>query len=274
MKPGGALAREYARSSRDVELARIRLAPRSWCMHMSESIALLVVVGGRGSARIRGETIDLAPGETCWCEPMHLAAIRTGHGELELVIVHVPDGTRASSGWAEPGSAAHERALAAVHGWSGGEVDETAWALDDLPKIVPPRGARRDGSTSALEAGPVLRARKYLEEHHGETTLLDELAAHAGVSKFHLVRLFRAHHGVPPHTYLLALRIALARSMLAAGVRGLEVAMATGFADQSHFSRSFRSIVGISPFDYARLSGRTRTSCVMRRVSRDGRPTG
>lgn len=106
----------------------------------------------------------------------------------------------------------------------------------------------------AIEPRPVRRARLYLERCFTRQPTLDELAREAGVSKYHLARLFRAFHGLPPHAYLTYVRVAAARTMLAGGARGTAIAAQTGFADQSHFSRSFRRVMGLSPLEYARAS--------------------
>jgi AraC-like DNA-binding protein len=81
---------------------------------------------------------------------------------------------------------------------------------------------------------------------------LDDLAAHTGLDKFHLCRAFRAQVGLPPHTYLIQLRIARAKQLLAAGVKPSEIAPRIGMYDQSQLNRHFRRIVGTTPARYLR----------------------
>ena len=78
------------------------------------------------------------------------------------------------------------------------------------------------------------------------------LATVAGLSRFELVRRFRADTGMPPHAFQIDLRIAQARRMLVAGEAPAAVAASCGFADQAHFTRTFRRSVGVTPARFAR----------------------
>lgn len=102
------------------------------------------------------------------------------------------------------------------------------------------------------ERDAVKRVREYLETYYEANTSLDELAVIAGLSPFHLVRVFKDETGLPPHTYLTHVRIQRAREMLQNNPRSIaDVAYATGFTDQSHLTRWFKRIVGITPGKYA-----------------------
>ena len=59
---------------------------------------------------------------------------------------------------------------------------------------------------------------------------------------------------MPPHTYLTQIRINYAKRLLRAGVPLAEVAILVGFADQSHFTKHFKRIVGVPPGLYAQSS--------------------
>lgn len=93
----------------------------------------------------------------------------------------------------------------------------------------------------------VQRVRSYLDEHYAENISLEQLAAIAYLSPFHLLRTFRNHVGLPPHTYQLQVRIMHARQMLRMGLACIDTAFAVGFADQSHFTKHFKRIVGVPP---------------------------
>lgn len=95
--------------------------------------------------------------------------------------------------------------------------------------------------------------RRILEERFADSVSLDDLTEEVGLSKFHLLRLFREEFGTTPHAFQLHLRIARAREMLDRGTSPAEVALACGFADQAHFTRCFKSIVGFTPAAFARL---------------------
>src|SRR3546814_13524249 len=76
---------------------------------------------------------------------------------------------------------------------------------------------------------------------------LTELAEAAGFSRFHFLRAFRREVGVTPHAYLTGRRIAAAKRLLDGDQALSEVALACGFYDQSHFSRSFKGCTGVPP---------------------------
>jgi len=81
---------------------------------------------------------------------------------------------------------------------------------------------------------------------------LDDLARATGVDRFRLTRAFKAAFGLAPHAYLVQLRLAKARRLLAAGQPPALVAMSLGFADQSHMGRWFRRAYGLTPAHYRR----------------------
>lgn len=105
------------------------------------------------------------------------------------------------------------------------------------------------------EAGPVARARDYMEAHLAEDMELATLASVARLSRFHLIRAFRRETGLTPIAWLTDRRVRAARGMLAMGVTPGQVAAACGFADQSHLTRAFKARVGVTP-------GRFRAACL------------
>jgi AraC-like DNA-binding protein len=76
---------------------------------------------------------------------------------------------------------------------------------------------------------------------------LTDMAASLRMSPCHFLRAFQASTGVTPHDYLLHLRLLEARRLLKVSKRALDVALATGFRTQSHFTEVFRSHFGITP---------------------------
>ena len=111
----------------------------------------------------------------------------------------------------------------------------------------------------------VSRAREYLEAHVADDVSLTELAQAAGVSRFHLLRQFRRLHGLPPHSWFMQHRLRLARRLLHAGETPAAVAAALGFVDQSHLTRRFLALYGVTPGRFRRESNRVQDSGVMRR---------
>ncbi len=107
------------------------------------------------------------------------------------------------------------------------------------------------------EASPpawLARMRDRLHAGYRGTVRVTELAAEAGVHPVHAGRVFRRHHGMTIARYVRALRIEDARRALLEGQRSLSaIAVATGFADQAHFSRHFKEVVGVPPGRYRKL---------------------
>ena len=94
------------------------------------------------------------------------------------------------------------------------------------------------------------KAREYLHANAQYDIGLDQLATATGVDRFRLTRAFKAAYGIAPHAYLVKLRLANARRMLAQGEQPAAVAMTLGFADQSHLGRWFVRAYGLTPALY------------------------
>ncbi|MFL9929073.1 AraC family transcriptional regulator [Paraburkholderia sp. RL18-103-BIB-C] len=80
-----------------------------------------------------------------------------------------------------------------------------------------------------------------------EPVTLAEVARAAGLSPFHAARLFAHATGLPPHAWRNQVRLQRALAPLRAGVSVTDVAAASGFTDQSHFTRHFRRMFGVPP---------------------------
>jgi transcriptional regulator of acetoin/glycerol metabolism/AraC-like DNA-binding protein len=144
--------------------------------------------------------------------------------------------------------------------------------------VTPPNSAGRNTTDAALHARPRLellntlrqpapapqargglpshtmrRVCDYVDAHLSESIDLTELAAVAGLSLFHFAREFKQSAGVTPHYYLVRRRVERAHHMLARTALSLsEVALAAGFADQSHLTRHFRRMIGMTPGEFRR----------------------
>jgi AraC-like DNA-binding protein len=100
------------------------------------------------------------------------------------------------------------------------------------------------------ERDVVRLARRYIEDNYARNITLDELGQLVYMSNFHFVRVFREAVGMPPHAYLTHIRVRRAKQLLSAGQPIARVSFDTGFADQSHLTRHFRRIVGVTPGRY------------------------
>ena len=112
---------------------------------------------------------------------------------------------------------------------------------------------QREGAADAMPK--VARwAREYLHEHLDQDIGMDDLARLGGTDRFRLTRAFKHAYGLPPHAYLVQLRLTRARRLLAAGMSPALVAASLGFADQSHLGRWFRRAYGLTPARYRKHS--------------------
>jgi len=100
----------------------------------------------------------------------------------------------------------------------------------------------------------IVRARARIDADPTAPLTLKELAREAGLSRFQLIRGFAQEIGLTPHAYVLQRRMALARQLILRGRDLTEVALATGFYDQSHFTRYFVRQFGVTPHRYGSRS--------------------
>ena len=99
-----------------------------------------------------------------------------------------------------------------------------------------------------------------LRARFSESLTLNTIAASAAVHPVHLVRTFRRFHQSTVGEHLRRLRIEFASQQLADTDAPLaDIALASGFADQSHFTRTFKRLTGLTPRATARLSKALRT---------------
>ena len=116
----------------------------------------------------------------------------------------------------------------------------------------------RAGERTERSARPpwLVRATERLHASAGGDVEMAAIAAEVGVHPVHLARTFREHHGTTMGDYLRRLRVERARAQLAATAKPLsQIALEAGFADQAHFTRVFRTIVGATPGAYRRAAG-------------------
>jgi transcriptional regulator GlxA family with amidase domain len=95
------------------------------------------------------------------------------------------------------------------------------------------------------------RLREFIEGHLEENVSIQVLAGIAGLSMYHFARAFKQSEGMTPHEYLVQCRVRRAQTLLAETDLPLsEIALASGFSDQSHCARRFREHVGVTPSSY------------------------
>jgi AraC-like DNA-binding protein len=121
--------------------------------------------------------------------------------------------------------------------------------------------ARHGPGSSRPEPGPrdrgrLRRAVDLMHAHLDNELLLGDLSGALGLTEYQLASLFKRATGMTPHAYLTQLRLDRARSHLAAGMPVAEVAVASGFYDQSALTKHFKRSYGVTPLQYARATRR------------------
>lgn len=97
--------------------------------------------------------------------------------------------------------------------------------------------------------------REQLELYPEVPYRIEDMAAHTFTSKYNLIRSFKQEVGLTPHQFQIQNRIRKAQKLLNCPSSVTEVALATGFFDQSHFIRCFEKLVGLTPTEYKRAFG-------------------
>ena len=132
-------------------------------------------------------------------------------------------------------------------------------AADLLAAHLTRRHSAREGTAERDTGGLSPRRLKlvlsYIQEHLDQDIALADLAGASGLSPSHFGPLFRRSTGLPPYQYVLIQRIEWAKGLLGGGSLSIgEVAVRTGFCDQSQFARQFKRHVGLTPKAYAAQS--------------------
>ena len=94
------------------------------------------------------------------------------------------------------------------------------------------------------------RIKDYLHTYFDSKITLEQLSEVSGLSTYYLNRVFSKSIGIPPHKYLMNLRLNKAQELLKFKNSVTEVGYMVGFFDQSHFTRNFKSFLGITPKQY------------------------
>jgi len=111
--------------------------------------------------------------------------------------------------------------------------------------VAKPKAPAPLGKLNAFQLRTVV---DHIDAHIHEDVPLLELARLAHVSPFHFARLFRRTVGIPPHQFVLRLRIQRAISLMKSRTLSLaHIAAECGFHDQPHFTRVFRTVTGTTP---------------------------
>ena len=249
------------------DLMSARFVHHSFAPHTHDELMIGVIHSGVKAFRRGRVTQFAAPGNLSVVNPgeMHTGEREQGselvYGALYLpeaaVAAMIPDQQAAGSAIRQPViddteiwqnlALAHQ--LIMVGGDDGAAEEALTWGVALM--------FHRYGSNKLLqsEAGcpiAVKSAIQFMHSRAGEPISLEEVSKSAGVGLYHLIRLFRKHLGLTPHAYLTQIRISKSQQLLKHGTPISQIALDVGFADQAHFTKRFKQLIGTSPAHYAK----------------------
>ncbi|MCH2489106.1 MAG: AraC family transcriptional regulator [Flavobacteriales bacterium] len=123
-----------------------------------------------------------------------------------------------------------------------------------IPKIFK-NYIQQDQTAIGDTSDKLIRSLEFLNSNYSRTIHLEELSDVVHMSSSHFNRQFLSHVGISPIRYLLNLRIEKAKELIKEEIVAsfTDVAYETGFYDQSHFNKYFKTHVGMIPKQYAEL---------------------
>jgi AraC-like DNA-binding protein len=144
-----------------------------------------------------------------------------------------------------------ELAQAAAQGRSDIGLDEVGQMIAlRLVEVVTGK-THRNTKLTARDRSRAVEAALWLDAHSSRQIELEDVAAQAGLSPFHFLRLFSSVLGVTPHQYLLRSRLRHAARLLADDGKAVtDIAYDVGFGDLSNFVRTFHRAAGVSPLKF------------------------
>lgn len=256
----------------DLTLFKARFTTYEYRPHTHDEYALGVIEQGVQRFHHKGATHDAPPSSIITVNPDEVhdgsSALTMGY-EYRMIYVGLDYLHQAFAGLfpgqglrAFPTPVTHDRdaafmlyrALVAMEANPGAGEQLLLPALYALfQRHTTPRvrnAAKNSGAAIARVAEAIERIRERPEQDHG----LDDLARDAGLSKFHFLRLFKRATGLTPHAFIVQRRVILARRSMEQGVSATDAAFLAGFADQSHLTRHFKAVYGVTPGLFKRLS--------------------
>lgn len=261
-----------------LELLRARYTRQRFAPHAHDEYVVGVVEAGAARTSFRGgvdvhavgSVITFAPGEVHTGAPATVEgwSYRTLYPSESLLRFIAREATGRDFAPTFDGSHVHDPGLAerirAAHAVLESDADvmrKECALLESLGELVLRYGSAPSQDRALLPAprssAALRRVRALLDTEYSRTVTISELAREAGLSSFHLIRVFRASFGLPPYKYLELVRIQQARRLIRHGYPLTHVVHATGFSDQSHLTRYFKRIVGVTPGSYARAVAST-----------------
>jgi AraC-like DNA-binding protein len=235
-------------------------APPTAARHAHQSVCVGAVLSGTRTVRGPGGGCEAVAGQVLVI-PSGLAHACPDAGRSEYVMVSLAPACFHAAGLTP--SLAPDRPeavddpirfgdvlrLAELAGSAASHLERQAALL----AVMAPLCRERDRSTRHEDAEPerIAVVRRHLETACAEDVRLEDLARLAGYSPCRLNRLFARAVGMPPHEYQVLQRVRMAKACIRRGLGLAESAAEAGFSDQSHMTRCFRKVMGMTPGVFA-----------------------
>lgn len=259
-----------------IELLRGVYRGHRWAPHAQDSLVIGVARSGEAMVCCRGVALRLTKGSVLVIPPrlLHEAA-NVGNAlwqydamypSATLVAALAGDSPAGQVLLGDEAYVIHSEELTAqvlsVHDrlWHAasaeeGEAERVGAMRAMLHEIGKQRAQTTDWSEGRAErrlASAVAAVRQEIDADPMTRRSLNHMASMARVSRFAFAHAFTRAYGVSPHAYVLQRRISTVREMLAGGEKLSRAAHEVGFVDQSHLTRRFLSVVGVTPGEYRR----------------------
>lgn len=268
--PGRALAGcELTRALHgQIEIVTASIARRSFGPRVSEGLGICLKTGGAHDVVADGRRVRYPADSICIRPPGCVWSTAdtgpVGFLSLDVYGAGLPRGLSSFPMTFIPSGALPLRSF--VHAVQASTAGAEQLVVDLLSRLAEAGVIAAEELRVDAHAKHARRARERLELQLCFPPTLGELAEVAGTNRFALLRSFRRAFGVTPHAYLMTLRVERARNRIARGAELIEVAHELGFADQPHFTRVFKRIVGVTPGHYARSVRAISFKTALRRV--------
>jgi AraC family transcriptional regulator len=240
-------------------------APRTHIpTHTHANANLACVLSGGFTENVNGTDLELKPGHVIIKPAGVPHSDKFGDREVRVLWVEFDPKSMAEYGLSVP---AFERYIAERGGplsWLSNKLYREIQQVKDPATELSVKGlllellaevSRQGGKLDTRPPAWLLRARDYIQSEYLKEIRLRPLAKLHGVHPVHLCREFRRHFGCTVGELVRRLRVAHAAQQLTETETPIqEIADLTGFADQAHFTRIFKTHTGTTPLQYRKSS--------------------
>ena len=237
--------------------------------HFHETFAIGVMTGGTCALACRGSTFIVREGHVVAIAPGEVhTGQQVGDGgwsyrvicpSRDIVAAAFPDHGAPSGPFEFRSPVLEDPSLAIVAADVCNTLEQSDCPLEQesailrlLTPLIQRHSAQKSGQSTRRHVPGAIAARDYLHAHYADPVTLPTLAEVAGLSCFYFIRVFRVAFGMTPHAYLAMLRLERSRQLLRTSSSIAQIAAAVGFSDQSHLTRFFRRVYGMTPGVYAK----------------------